>query len=185
MPKHIGAEVERSKNYENFIKKSNEIHNSFYSYDKVVYKNTEEKVIITCPNHGDFLQTPHDHSDGHGCPECKRQKKMMSFDEFLIKAREIHGDKFEYFNDGWSGVSGKVLAKCPYHGDITLDVSSHLDGSDCLLCARSSITSELKNVLPKVYGDIEYRIISGPDYLISKSKCVCNCSKHGNYETVF
>ena len=41
---------------ENFIKKSNEIHNNSYSYLKTVYVNYDkDKVIITCKLHGDFL----------------------------------------------------------------------------------------------------------------------------------
>ena len=46
-------------------------HSSFYSYDNVEYKNSNTKVLITCPVHGDFSQTPHDHLSGSGCPKCK------------------------------------------------------------------------------------------------------------------
>lgn len=37
-----------------FINRSKEIHNNFYNYDKVDYINARTKVIITCPEHGDF-----------------------------------------------------------------------------------------------------------------------------------
>lgn len=38
-----------------------------YTYDKVVYKNKNSPVIITCIEHGDFLQTPIYHLKGNGC----------------------------------------------------------------------------------------------------------------------
>ena len=53
-----------------FIEKSNKKHNNFYSYDKSIYITAKDKVIITCPIHGDFKQTPYNHMNGTGCPKC-------------------------------------------------------------------------------------------------------------------
>lgn len=39
---------------ENFIKKANETHNNYYDYSKVEYVNTHTKVLIICPEHGEF-----------------------------------------------------------------------------------------------------------------------------------
>ena len=35
-------------------------------------KTKKEKVIIICPIHGEFLQSPDGHLRGQGCPECKK-----------------------------------------------------------------------------------------------------------------
>ena len=67
-------EVHKIKGEKKFFKKSLELHSDKYNYDKTVYKNTYEKIIINCPKHGDFLQTPHSHMNGTGCPKCKRSK---------------------------------------------------------------------------------------------------------------
>lgn len=65
---------------EDFIIKANKIHNNFYNYDKVIYgKNNKEKVIIICPKHGEFLQTPHDHLNGCGCPKCKLKSQTKLY----------------------------------------------------------------------------------------------------------
>ena len=50
-----------------FIKKAKEIHGDKYDYSKVDYVNTLTPVTIVCPEHGEFLQSPHDHLDGCGC----------------------------------------------------------------------------------------------------------------------
>ena len=55
---------------DDFIKKAISIHGLKYDYSKVFYENTDTKVCIICPEHGEFWQTPHHHLKGCGCPEC-------------------------------------------------------------------------------------------------------------------
>ena len=45
-----------------------------YIYDKFVYMGAHVKSIITCPIHGDFLQTPDSHRSGSGCKLCYKDK---------------------------------------------------------------------------------------------------------------
>jgi Zn finger protein HypA/HybF involved in hydrogenase expression len=54
-----------------FVNRVTEIHGGRYIYDKTVYNGYERKIIITCPAHGDFEQSAHDHISGRGCPKCK------------------------------------------------------------------------------------------------------------------
>lgn len=56
---------------EEFIEKSNKIHSNFYNYSKTIYKSSHTKVIITCPEHGDFEQGAGYHLHGQGCPICR------------------------------------------------------------------------------------------------------------------
>lgn len=58
-------------NTEEFIKKASKVHKSKYTYNKVNYVNSKTKVIITCPIHGDFEQSPNDHlKENRGCSGC-------------------------------------------------------------------------------------------------------------------
>lgn len=59
-----------SRDTESFKLEAIKKHNNFYGYDKVDYKASLKKVIITCPIHGDFEQTPNAHLNGQGCPKC-------------------------------------------------------------------------------------------------------------------
>ncbi len=74
-----------------FIIEANKIHDNFYIYKKVDYTWCHQKVIISCPNHGDFLQEPRTHLAGHGCPICK----MSHGERFLIKFFKQHDITFE------------------------------------------------------------------------------------------
>ena len=50
----------------NFIEKAKKIHNNKYSYKKSEYKGAKTKLVITCSIHGDFIQRPDHHLNGHG-----------------------------------------------------------------------------------------------------------------------
>ena len=79
---------------ENFIEKANKIHNYRYNYSKVKYINNREKVCIICPEHGEFWQGPYKHLIGQGCPKCGGAQKS-NVDEFILKAKKVHGDKYD------------------------------------------------------------------------------------------
>ena len=53
-----------------FIINAYKTHNFKYFYDTVHYRNMQCDVIITCPIHGKFTQSPKNHLMGSGCPEC-------------------------------------------------------------------------------------------------------------------
>lgn len=57
---------------ESFINQSKEIYKNLYNYEKTVYLKSNEKVIIICKKHGDFLIRPSDHIGIHqvGCQKC-------------------------------------------------------------------------------------------------------------------
>lgn len=55
---------------ETFIEGAIKVHGGKYDYSKVVYKNNATHVLIVCPEHGEFKQTPNMHLGGRGCPYC-------------------------------------------------------------------------------------------------------------------
>lgn len=63
---------------EKFIARSREVHGDKYDYSKVVYKGCDVKVVITCPIHGDFEQTPIHHTSGkRGCAKCSNPSCLL------------------------------------------------------------------------------------------------------------
>lgn len=81
-------------NTEDFINKAKNIHKNKYIYDKTIFTGAFNKVIITCPQHGDFLQTPHKHIQGHGCPECaklfrKKETELYNILKSVFKENDI------------------------------------------------------------------------------------------------
>lgn len=58
------------KSLELFIKEANLKHNNYYIYDEVNYVDSNIKIKIICPIHGEFEQTPGSHLSGCGCKFC-------------------------------------------------------------------------------------------------------------------
>lgn len=56
---------------DDFKKKASALHNNKYIYDKVHFNSVKDKVLITCPIHGDFEQIVYSHLKGIGCAKCK------------------------------------------------------------------------------------------------------------------
>jgi len=85
------------KTTDEFIIDSNLIHDSKFNYDKSHYVKTDVKLIITCPVHGDFEQTPNSHLNGRGCPSCSESKGEKEIARFLNKMNInfIRQKKFE------------------------------------------------------------------------------------------
>ena len=83
---------------EEFISKSNIIHNFKYNYSLCEYTGNKDKVTILCGKHGKFKQIPNDHLNGAGCPICKSSKGELAIRNYL----EFHNIKYsmEYKFDG-------------------------------------------------------------------------------------
>jgi len=57
--------------FHDFMTRAKAVHGGRYDYSKVDYKTTEAKVVIVCPDHGEFLMRPRAHyQDKRGCPDC-------------------------------------------------------------------------------------------------------------------
>ena len=80
-----GLSKHSKKSTDKFIQEATEKHNGKYDYSKTIYVRNTSKVIITCPKHGDFLQTPKDHLNGCGCPKCKRSLLEEETEKMLNK----------------------------------------------------------------------------------------------------
>lgn len=89
--KHIASSLGITKRWkhtkETFVEEARKIHGEAYNYDKVVYVGNKEKVVITCPEHGDFLQTPHMHISKkmQGCPSCSVSSPHRRIITFLTE----------------------------------------------------------------------------------------------------
>ena len=129
----------RKSNTKEFVIKSKLIHGNKYDYSKVEYSHNKVKVCITCPEHGEFWQRPHDHLSGNGCPKCKgnsiRKHKTKTLDQFISQANRIHDNKYDYSNVVYVNGLTKVEIVCPAHGVFIQSPQDHLSGRGCPKCS--------------------------------------------------
>lgn len=122
------------KTTEQFIEDARKVHGNKYDYFKTEYVDWATKVCITCPEHGDFYIRPSHHTEGQGCSYCTSRHTHLS--EFLERAREKHGDKYDYSKVLFKNISQDVCIICPEHGEFYQRASSHLAGEGCPVCAH-------------------------------------------------
>lgn len=131
-----------------FLIKAREIHGWKYDYAKTEYKNGREKVIVTCPEHGDFQISPYKHLSGVGCPSCAKNKPLTT-EEFIKKARNIHGLNYSYEKSEYVSTHNPVIITCPIHGDFQQSPANHFRGQGCPQCTQSRMEEEISILLEK------------------------------------
>jgi len=121
------------KNITQFITEASKKHNNFYNYDLFEYKGAHIKGIIICPNHGQFMQNPHNHLNGNGCPTCAGNK-LSNKEDFINKASIIHKNKYIYNKFVYINRSTKSIIICKDHGEFEQTPKNHLKGQGCPKC---------------------------------------------------
>ena len=163
----------RCKNINNFITEAKNIHGDKYDYSKVEYKNANTDIIIICPIHSEFYQTPHNHLRGRGCPKCSNSKKgdyqKCNTEGFIKKSKLVHGNKYNYSKVDYINNRIKVCIICPEHGEFIQKPLDHTNGCGCPECGKKFGVSERKILLElkKKYNNIIYQY--RPQWLHNKT----------------
>jgi hypothetical protein len=176
-----------------FIQRSKKTHGDFYDYLNVEYKSAHSKVKIICPKHGLFEQTPNNHQRGQGCKKCGKEKTgkklSLSPQSFLQKAKEKHGDKYNYSKTVYKNTKSDIIILCKEHGEFSQSASNHLQGSGCPKCGIESCIKEKRKSLnfvieefKKVHADkINKYNFSESEYIKSNEKIRIFCKDHGEF----
>lgn len=137
---------------EDFIERAREVHGDKYDYSKVKFNNSEDNVTIICPKHGEFTQNIRVHLKGHGCWKCYGERsgemRRMSQEEFLRRAKETHGDKYDYSESICKGANEKVRIRCNTCGRYFNQVAgNHVEGQGCPYCVMSKSEKRVRDYL--------------------------------------
>lgn len=98
----------KRKSTEEFISEAIIVHGKKYDYSKVAYENVKDNIIIICPDHGEFTQTPDSHLNrGAGCPKCIGRNKTN--ENWISEAKKVHGDKYDYTLSKYIGSHDNII----------------------------------------------------------------------------
>ena len=162
------------------ISRMRELHGGKYDYDASSFSGTHNKMRIICPEHGEFWQTPNKHLMGRGCPKCNGGVRLTT-EEFVRKAKETHGDRYDFSNVAYINASTCVEIICEEHGSFMQKPSLHLQGSGCPICGGSKrlTLEEFVEKSRKVHGDrYDY---SKVEYVNNSTEVTITCPKHGDF----
>jgi hypothetical protein len=126
---------------EQWIQYAKERHNNIYNYDKVMYKSSNDQVIITCNTHGDFEQSPASHLGGYGCSKCGIEYRSLlktltddELDKRIETAKIVHNHKYAYNRVFRNAGEIFIEAVCPLHNIFNQRLYAHLSGRGCRYC---------------------------------------------------
>lgn len=109
--------------------------------------------------------------------------KRLTTGEFISKAKEIHGDKYDYSKVEYVNAHTPVCIICPEHGQFLQMPSNHLKGRGCSKCSnnRKLTLNEFIEMSKKIYGDkYDY---SKVNYINALTKVCIICPEHGEFWT--
>ena len=62
--------------------------------------------------------------------------KYKTTEQFVIQAKSVHGDRYDYSKVNYVGAFDKVCIVCSEHGDFWQMPNNHLQGKKCPQCAQ-------------------------------------------------
>ena len=74
----------------------------------------------------------------------KTQVKNMTTEEFIQKAKAVHGDKYNYSKVEYVNAKTKVCIICPKHGEFWQNPDSHNRGVGCPKCANEINSAKMR-----------------------------------------
>lgn len=152
-------------------------------------------MIITCPIHGIFFQSCNGHIAGYGCLKCGNESsanaRRSNTEDFVKKAIEFHGDKYDYSLVEYINNSTKVRIICNKndHGIFEQSPCDHLKSGGCKKC-RNEMLSELFSDTKEEFirkarrahgTKYDYSLVK---YVNNSTKVKIICKNHGMFEQV-
>ncbi len=188
----------RKTTQQEIIARFRESHGSTYDYTLVEYRNSNTKVKVICSVHGIFEIQPRHHVNGVGCRECYFDSQKTSKAEFVARAQNHFGNRYDYsLFDELPSFGEKVQIYCREHEAIFLqEPRNHMRGHvGCTQCKSLKLAgpvsergnmknaSKVKDAFVRraesVHGkSYDY---SQFNYLTSNIKGVIICPKHGEF----
>lgn len=165
---------------EQFIEKAKGKHGDKYDYSLVDYKNNEIKITIICKNKHCFHQKPKSHLTGSGCPHCAGCG-IIDLEEFINRAREKHGNKYDYSFVDYKKSQSKVIIICKEHGQFIQTPNSHLVRSGCPKCAGVGKINwnEFIDRAKEKHGELyDYSLVN---FKLITDKIEIICKKHNKF----
>ena len=187
------TEEKRKEHKEKFLAKAKETHNGKYTYSNFVYVNNTTKGYITCPIHGDFLQTPKNHMNGQGCPICGKEYakncRKNNFENFLTTAKERFKNNFSYpyIEEEYENSHSKITIRCNTCGNTFVKIAcDHITSPNggCNVCYKKSFEKyySYEELLKHNILGLNIKPFEGKKEY--RDKCIVICPKHGEYEVI-
>ena len=113
------------------------VRNPNYNFNNSIFINMQTPIEVECEIHGLFRILPTNMLyKGEGCKYCgiesMSKSKALTKQEFVKKAKKIHGDKYDYTLVDYKNNKTKVAIICKECGNVFWQLPlNHLKGFGC------------------------------------------------------
>ena len=114
--------------------------------------------------------------------------RKLTTEEFIAKAKEKHGDYYDYSKTTYVNSKGYLIITCPKHGDFEQRGVNHLSGYGCSKCGIDKqygpkrTTEDFIKECISVHGSkYDYSKVI---YTGANNKIIIVCKEHGEFEQV-
>lgn len=145
--------MSKKMTFQEFMKKYLELHGELkYEFDESTFINSHTPMRVICKKHGEFWKTPKNILK-YDCWQCSYEKRSrqntLTTEDFVKKAKKIHGDKYDYSESIYVKTKTPINIKCPKHGIFKQTPNDHLSGKGCPICNESHLEREVRDILNK------------------------------------
>ena len=110
----------------------------------------------------------------------------MNTEEFVEKAKKVHGDKYDYSKVEYINAKTKIIIICKEHGEFSQTPTGHLSGRGCPICryvkssnATRKTEKQFIEDAKKVHGNkYDY---SKVEYKNNRTEVCIICPEHGEF----
>ena len=125
--------------------------------------------------------------------KCDSMSRRYTENEWVIRARERHGERYAYAGCGYRGMNASVKITCLVHGPFSQRAQDHILGSGCPQCAvrerqtsnaaanikRRVTTEAMVARFTAVHGDVyDYTAVRAESM---KKPVTIRCREHGSF----
>ena len=115
--------------------------------------------------------------------------KRLNPESWISKAKDIHGDKFDYSLTKYINATTKLDIICPIHGLQTMLPHHHINGYGCGKCGKEQINRSsgkqfsTESFIEKIKKFELNLSFEKTIYKNKRSSVIVTCPLHGDYET--
>jgi len=139
------------KTTQQFIEQAKSIHGSKYDYTETEYNGTVKDVEIYCNECKSYfsIRAANHLAQKQGCKKCNNKKRIVestrTSETFIKKAKEVHGDIYDYSLVDYKTNKQKVQIICKKHGAFEQTPNHHMRGRGCKQCGVEAQIEKCKN----------------------------------------
>ena len=183
----------RKINIKEISKRLDDVCGNKLKYDLSNYKNTNTAFSLECLNCGKtFLRDVNALMTNNTCPYCNGKSRSLTYknDEFIEKAKSIHGDKYDYSKTIYKNTDTKICVIChekdvfgDEHGEFWVTPHAHIGSmkSGCPKCSgKYRKTTEYFIKEANLIHDNFYDYTK-VEYINALTKVTIICPIHGDF----